>query len=216
MNAQEYWNDKILGWEDARYSWRSYLNPGSWSVRSRLFTALDFLHPLCLSAREAKVFELGCGSGELAQRLLKYPNVRYEGWDISDVAIRKAQEKFQGTNYKFSAQDLQMAPTLPVADYTILLGVTDWISEEALRDLLTKINSPRVLVSYTENKTGLKNHLYNMYRLMKDQQPHQTTLYTEASFQNVYQACGWKLEKNLSTKAMSPGRLVWLKKNTST
>lgn len=215
MNSKEYWDQKIIDWEMSRYSWYGLFNPFSWSVRSRFNTALHFLN-MCLKNREnLNILELGCGSGELLKRMKVNSRVLYFGFDIADSAIQKAMQTFNGSQFQFFTDDIETRDFFPKSDITVLLGVTDWISSNSLRRLLCKLESEYLMVSYTEKKKGLRSKIYNLYRSLNDKSTNQTTTFTSKGFGDLCRSCGWKLEADLSRSSMSPGRLLWLKKDTS-
>jgi SAM-dependent methyltransferase len=216
MNAREYWNRKIIGWEFSRYSLVGALNPASWSVRSRLMTAGQFLNGILVRKSQVRILELGCGSGELVKQFEKYPDLEYWGFDIADKAIEKANLHFTHPQFRFFAQDIEEVAEFPTVDFAVLLGVTDWISENSLHILLRKIQAGYVLISFTEKKRGTRNGLYSLYRLLRDRKSHQTVTYAEDEFMEVCKNSGWILETDLTKKSMLPGRLLWLKKSILT
>lgn len=216
MNPKAYWNNKITTWEFARYSLFGAVNPASWSVRSRMKTAMRFLEYRMVNQPQIRVLELGCGSGELAKKLKKHAGTRYWGFDIAEIAIQKAKTRIGDENFTFSVGDITTATEYPAADYAVLLGVTDWISPEALRFLLTKIPVKNVLISFTEKKLGARGGIYSLYRLLKDSKANQTETFTDFEFAELCRSAGWVQDQDLTNKMMLPGRLLWLKKSTLT
>ncbi len=216
MSTRDYWNQKILKWESARYSATGLLNPASWSVRSRFQTSVNFLRLQLKNYTTPRLLELGCGSGYLALQLQDIATLHYQGFDISDHAIERARTLFSDKRFAFSVQDFENAGPLPACDIAVLLGVTDWISDAAFKQILEALPAQCALISYTEEKQSAKSLIYRAYRMLKDRNPNQTKTFTKQEFHEIFTRHGWRLERDLSKWTMSPGRLLWLKRTPST
>src|SRR4051812_22989237 len=98
---QEFWEKKILLWEDARYSDARAMYPLSWSVRARMRKAEQIL--LERTDGTSRILELACGSGLLAQKLRGHV-AGYFGVDIAHNAIARAKARVP--EFEFRAGDI--------------------------------------------------------------------------------------------------------------
>src|SRR6266404_6058674 len=87
---KEFWEKKILAWEEARYSPSRALHPLSWSVRARLHQAEDILRER--TTPSTQILELACGSGLLAEKLRGHTR-RFHGLDLAHNAIARAKAR---------------------------------------------------------------------------------------------------------------------------
>ena len=94
-SLEEFWDNKILHWEDSAYGpvpaaplARVFHNLRS-SIRARLNLTAGILAPYLQSY--TRVLDLGCGSGILGERLLGESPCRYEGIDLSGRACERAR-----------------------------------------------------------------------------------------------------------------------------
>ena len=95
INKKQFWEDKIIGWEDIRYKrdtknfniFETFVNKTNQTLIFRLNTAFKILEPLL---RNKRIVELGCGSGFLAEKIINSGARSYVGYDISERAILRA------------------------------------------------------------------------------------------------------------------------------
>lgn len=132
IDPKSFWNAKILGWENSRYS-ASSGTPGlveriagrvSTSLRFRLDAAVELLAPHLPGRR---VVELGCGSGLLAERLITLGAASYQGYDLSEAAIDRARQRADGPRVSF---DVAAVGELPAQGDSLVfsLGLFDWLT----------------------------------------------------------------------------------------
>jgi SAM-dependent methyltransferase len=124
-DAKAFWNAKILGWEDSRYAAAPGLfgRVASSSLRFRLDIASRLLAPHVVGRR---VVEIGCGSGLLAERLLALGAASYQGYDLAEVAIRRARERApREARFDVAA----VADLASQGDALVIsLGLVDWLT----------------------------------------------------------------------------------------
>jgi len=200
ITPQQFWEQKILPWEKARYSRWLTLYPLSWSVRSRMRRARKIL--MARVPRGSAMLELGCGSGRLAEQLQDHVG-RYRGIDLAASAISQARARVP--QLSFTVGDV-LTQDLSGFDVTVFLGLTDWVDD--LPALFAKLHSPNILFSYTQ---GRHSAPYQMYRRWMDNpRPclHART-YTEREIREALAHCGYEMELMTRPSVMNPGVLVW-------
>jgi cyclopropane fatty-acyl-phospholipid synthase-like methyltransferase len=147
----DYWNTRILSWEDKRYGLKSVRRN---SLQCRQAQALDFLLTL---PKNSRVVEFGCGSGLLLEKRLEqsldseqrntgFPFEKYVGIDVSPVAIERFRERLRtGPFLKFrleervslicSSVEQTDFSGLDDADTVLSTGLIDWLNESELETL---------------------------------------------------------------------------------
>lgn len=97
----------------------------------RLLAAADF-------ASAGSVFELGCGTGRVAARILAaFPDLHYIGVDVSATMVRLARARLSG--WAGRATVVQVAPgtvAVPPADRIVSTYVLDLFSDAEIRRFL--------------------------------------------------------------------------------
>ncbi len=209
MTAKEFWEKKILPWENSRYSpWRA-LSPTSWSVRSRLNKSVKVIAERFNP--QGRILELACGSGHLAAQLQSLCS-EYHGIDIASVAITEARARVPAANFRFTNGDVLELPW-DSSELTVFLGLTDWLDSEEVHELFAKLTSPEVLFSYTE--AGTLNP-YRVYRKMMDSPQADSAshakMYSTEFIAEALRSTGYKMELISKPTLTNPGGLVWAKK----
>jgi SAM-dependent methyltransferase len=205
MEEKKYWENKIIGWEKARYSPWMRVSPFAWSVRSRLHMASEIIYQR--ADRNWKILELGCGSGYLAQTL--QPDFsHYVGLDIAENAIGEARFRFLRSTYEFFTQDVRRG-VLPKGDLAVFLGLTDWISPAEFQDLLSRIEAPNLLFSFTDAAKVNSANPYRWYRNWRDHSTLSARAYTYEDVRKWLWQAGFKIEIVQSSSWKNPGVLVW-------
>ena len=171
LNKKDFWENKIIGWEDIRYKSKSdklnffekFVNKTNKTLIFRLNTALQILKPL---VKNKKVVELGCGSGFLAYEIINSGATSYVGYDISENAIARAIEISKKKSYegksKFYAKSIKDIPLLD-ADYVFSLGLTDWLTADELDHLFNVSKNSDNLHSISEDKKTISQLLHKAY-----------------------------------------------------
>ena len=98
-DAKDFWEKKIIGWEDGRYATTSktrgiegLADRASSSLRFRLKAAT---HLLAAQVIGKNVVEIGCGSALLAEKLIDLGAKNYVGYDFADVAVSRGNERLK-------------------------------------------------------------------------------------------------------------------------
>lgn len=210
MDARDFWDQKILRWEVMRYSQWTLLHPLSWTVRARLKRAAYTIFARMPS--DARILELGCGSGLLADKI-KDIYLDYTGLDIAPAAIRRAKDKKYPAGYAFKVADVTTA-ALPDADCCVFLGLTDWLEEPDLRDLLIRVTATHLLFSYTD---AAALSPYRAYRAYLDEpqisRARKARNYPRAHIEDMLAAAGYCGEHIYHAGALDPGAMIWASKS---
>lgn len=203
-SAKDFWEDKLLAWEEARYSSLGGLSPLSWTVRARLQKAVRLIQERM--DVEDSILELACGSGILAQQIRC---ARYYGVDIAANAIVEARQRVPNPGYEFVAGDV-LELSWPEADLTVFLGLTDWLNPPELERLFAKLASAEILFSYTQ--AGMLNP-YRLYRRFMDSPQadrfDHAKMYSTDSVISLLQRHGYQADTVLAPSTANPGGLVW-------
>ncbi len=170
MNSGEYWDKKIIEWEDSMGDRKNvsiiekcaarFRQP----LRDRMKISMEMMAPL---AEGKTILDLGCGSGYFAFELYKNTHPKQViGMDISGNAVRRAQDLARQLNLDaactFVEGDAALVE-LPAADITVGLGFLDYLTEKEIADLFGKLKSKYFLFSFSEKSISLPRFLHILY-----------------------------------------------------
>jgi SAM-dependent methyltransferase len=169
VDPKQFWEDKLLAWEQGRYGkperalglleWIA--NRSSMSLRHRLTITPELLKPFLAGKR---VVELGCGSGLLAARFIEYGAASYLGIDIAESAIRNARQAHGGRDARIAFAVEGVADLQPLAaDLVISLGLFDWLRDDEIANVFAKSGSADFLHAIAERRPGLQQWLHRAY-----------------------------------------------------
>jgi SAM-dependent methyltransferase len=174
MDSKQYWDKKIIDWEDSMRKGAdvSLIERLAASFRKHLCyrsaIAMDLLIP---QVKGKTVLDLGCGSGFFSFALYERAGPqRITGIDISPKAVGRAQAiaKERGWSDHFSFLEGDAASfALPQADFTIGLGFLDYLSLKEIHSLFERLPSPRFLFSFAEKKIVLFKYIHELYMLVQ-------------------------------------------------
>ena len=170
MNSQEYWDHKIIEWEDSQ---RGNQNISFIEKLASYFRGpVKFRTQWCLEILEKfvndkTILELGCGSGYVAFELYKRGQPKHiTGIDISHNAIERAQNLSRDRNLTGQFTFLEseaVSATLPATDITIGLGFLDYLTADETRELFNKLRSRYFLFTFVEKKVSLFRYIHIAY-----------------------------------------------------
>jgi 2-polyprenyl-3-methyl-5-hydroxy-6-metoxy-1,4-benzoquinol methylase len=166
----QFWNDKILGWEQSRYAGNAsgeavlekLVKGGGGSVRNRLQIAANILRP---HLRGKTLLDVGCGSGLLFQCLAGNGAARFVGVDLAPAAVEQAKKIASRTLLEpttflaGSVTDLR----LPNFEIVSALGVLDWLTDDEMDRFFARIRGKRFLLSISERRRSLSQLLHRLY-----------------------------------------------------
>ncbi len=179
MNNKEYWDNKIIEWEDSLS--RHKRVPVIERLASRFRAPLVVRRELCLQllkryAKGKTIVELGCGSGFFALRAFKEAQPKkIIGIDISPNAIARANKVKQDFRIKnevtFKVSDAS-AVEIPKADVTVGLGFLDYLTDREITDLFKNLKSPYFLFTFSEKRPSPLRLIHILYLISQQCPKH--------------------------------------------
>jgi SAM-dependent methyltransferase len=166
---QKFWNEKILKWEQSRYGGEqdglleNLASSASKSLKYRMEVTMELLTP---HLEGKSVLELGCGSGRLAADIINAGAKSYCGMDIASLAIDSANKRYTSSDISekilFKVGGVE---ELEVKNFDIVfsIGLLDWLTDDAIGDLIAKSTQIDFLHSYSEQRVDLKQLLHKAY-----------------------------------------------------
>lgn len=174
MDSGQYWDNKIIEWEDSIKGNRnvSFIE----RLAARFRKPLKIRMEMCLSllkdfAKDKKILELGCGSGYFAFRLYNQSQPKkIIGIDISHNAIKRAniiaKDLKLSKKINFIEKDVNLAD-IPAADITVGLGFLDYLTDKEINDLFRNMKSKYFLFTFSEKKFSFLRLLHIIYLIIQ-------------------------------------------------
>lgn len=171
----------------------------AYSSRQRRQKASNWLDKFCHT--NWKIVELECGSGLLATQV---SSSHYIGIDASRSAIAKARQRLLGKSVEFIEADPRQIE-IPDGDLVVFLGLLEKMSLTDFAHLLSRIQSKRILFSFTEppsgNFFGWRDRL--LFRGLHHRKFHDTDLVAE-----ILEQFGYKKREIRRSQWYGPGKMV--------
>ena len=196
---KEFWEKKIIGWEDGRYSLNktdsnkleNFSDKLSSSLIHRQKIALKYLKPFI---ENSNIVELGCGSGLLTKSFIELKCKSYTGYDISEKAIERALDISKKNNFpaniNFFALDINDIKVDEKIDVVFSLGLLDWLDENEIQKIFISFNNAKHLHSISENrKFNLYIFLHKLYVFLSygfKSKGYKPTYHTLDDIKNLY------------------------------
>lgn len=173
-DQKAYWENKIIAWEKTIYSDKnatktSTLEKLASHFRGILKKRLDVAEQLVgLYIKGETIIDLGCGSGILIKRLLKYNPKRIIGVDLAESAIKLAENKIKELKnhkqVKFICADVRKdVNVLKEGNIIIGVGFIDYFNKEELLFLLKNLKEKKFLFSFPEKILSVREILQRIY-----------------------------------------------------
>ena len=171
VNPKQFWEEKILTWEHARYGEEAEASSmlerlaarASNSVRFRLEITGKLLKP---HVQGKQVVELGCGSGLIAGDIIAMGAAGYKGYDISEKAVSHARE-LAAENDLGDKASFDVCPVLELppldADIVFSLGLLDWLDKDSLARVFEVGGKTDYLHAISEKRATPSQHLHRLY-----------------------------------------------------
>jgi SAM-dependent methyltransferase len=169
-DPKKFWNNKIIGWENARYRaecgdfLESVASRQSSSLRFRMSKALELLEPV---AKDKNILELGCGSGLLAPKLIAAGAATYTGVDIAGAAVQAGNNTLRAAGLIEERARLIEADAAGYkqanADIVFSLGLTDWLSKDQIRTMFGNFPDAAFLHSFSQKRFSVQRCIHKFY-----------------------------------------------------
>jgi len=170
MNNKEYWDKKIIEWENSM--WGKGANSPIEKLATHFRKPTKFRTEYCVNllkefVKDKTILDVGCGSGFFDFELYTHARPKHiTGMDISQNAVNRAQakakEKQLDDKIQFCQGDI-LTDTLPEADLTIAMGLLDYLTLEQINTLFNKINSKYFIFSFVENSFSVLRLIHIIY-----------------------------------------------------
>ena len=171
VDPKQFWDDKILTWEDGRYGENAkrgsllerIADRASDSLRFRLACTKQLLAPHVGGKR---IVELGCGSGLLSGDLISLGAESYRGFDISTTAVSHARDLAarQGLGDKVTFEVCPVEDLQPLnADVVFSLGLFDWLDDAAIARIFETGGKAEYLHAISEKRATASQYLHRLY-----------------------------------------------------
>jgi 2-polyprenyl-3-methyl-5-hydroxy-6-metoxy-1,4-benzoquinol methylase len=162
LKREKFWDKKIIEWEGDRYFTKNLFLKKN-SVKYRLYYAKQILRKF---VKNKKILELGCGSGLLAQSIIKYGAKNYTGYDLSLKAIQNANLINKNKNVRFFHGSILSVKNYKNYDLIISLGLIDWLNENELTHIALISKGKMWLHSFSEKKITLFQIIHRIYTFL--------------------------------------------------
>lgn len=143
-NIAEFYNELCRSFE---HSWQA----AGWESQDNQY--VNFLLLESIISPNSSVLDVGCGQGDLYSKI-KNKNVKYQGWDISDLMIEKAKSKHPKVSFlnKDFFEDSSEKFDCVVAAGAFSFKVEDQYSyiEKAIRLCVDRCNSAAAITMTSE------------------------------------------------------------------
>lgn len=171
FDASDFWDKKILQWETDKYSLGKEM-PVKFDVNSSLKSRMDLARSILKRVAPGRtIFELGCGSGLLAENCISFGAEKYTGIDISGVAIQSAVQRLQNSTASSKVEFIRGSITeIPVikADICFSLGLLDWLRPDEITLLRKNVNCEFFFHTFSEKRNfSVSQLLHRLYVFLK-------------------------------------------------
>lgn len=207
MDSKQYWENKIIEWEDSMkgaggISFVEKVAAGFRKpLRHRSTMSLQLLSPL---VRAKTVLDLGCGSGFFDFALYDSTKpAKIIGIDISSQAVKRAQTTAKERNLVGVCQFIEgdaAYMSLPETDFVVGLGFLDYLTLSEIRSLFKGLRSEYFLFSFSERKFSLLRYIHILYMLSQNCPKHfyNTKLEIEQCIEEKFNSVKFLDDKKLS------------------
>jgi SAM-dependent methyltransferase len=181
MDSKEYWDNKIIEWEDSLQGSAkvSFIESLAAHFREPLKVRRQLCFDLLKKIGKGKtILELGCGSGFFATKAFQeIKPKKMIGLDISQNAIQRANAlkkslKISSKKLEFIEADTTVLRKLPKTDITIGLGFLDYLSASEISTLMRSLKSTYIIFTFSEKKASLMRYLHMLYLVSQNCPKH--------------------------------------------
>lgn len=214
--AKEFWDKKILGWEEDKYANPTTALSGVLDVNRSLKKRMRLAERILRQAvKDRTVLEVGCGTARLLPMIIACGAAKYIGIDVSGQAIEQARLRAQESGgearielYQCDARSLSpMAP-----DLCFSLGLLDWLSPAEIVEMNRRIQCPYYFHSFSERRRSVQLMLHRLYVYCL--YGHRTgsyvpRYYTSAELFAIFQSCYGSAPQCFRSSELSFGSLMF-------
>lgn len=172
MNSRDYWDKKIIEWENSMQGQRVDSFVEKLAAPFRIF--VKDRNEMCLNILKSfaggrTVLDLGCGSAFFDFLLYDQAKPRHmTGIDISGNAVQRARAIAQakGLTGEFTFIEADGAITeIPAADITVGLGFFDYLTLAEVKTIFDNLKSGYFLFTFCEPRFSLLRFVHISYLL---------------------------------------------------
>lgn len=165
--AKDFWDRKILGWEEDKYACPTTAIGGVLDVNRSLKKRMRLAERILRQAvKDRTVLEVGCGTARLLPMIIACGAAKYIGIDVSGQAIEQARLRAKELGgeprielYQGDAKSLnRMAP-----DLCFSLGLLDWLDLEEIVEMNRRIQCAYYFHSFSERRRSVQLMLHRLY-----------------------------------------------------
>ena len=205
INKIEFWNSKIIEWENDRYS-KHVHSIISDSVNNRMLLAFNMIKHC---SKDMIVVEVGCGTARLMPLLLGLGVRKYIGIDFSHCAIEAARERAEElgafSRVDLIQEDITKLKTIK-ADLCFSLGLLDWLTDQEICLLLKNIKTRYYLHSFSEKIMNVEQVLHRIYVYLKYGYKTKTYIpryYERNQIDTIFTQCGFENQAYCTNNRMN-------------
>ena len=170
IDKKEFWEKKIIKWENGRYGIQSQRSNVVENISDNLSSSLIYRQNFALDLLEKihdkniTILELGCGSGLIVKKIFDLGFQKYIGTDISENAISRANEinKNFVNKAKFYAADTNFLIKENIK-VVFSLGLFDWLEDKDIFNIFRAYPNSIHLHSISEKKDSIYQILHKIY-----------------------------------------------------
>ncbi len=115
-------------------------NPWRFDNTTKDLSRSEILLDLIKHGNYSKCLDIGCGEGAFTNRILNYVDW-VDAFDVSERAIKRANENFGKANINFYVEDARCFKALKTYDLIICLEMLYYLDEQERRKLLFEIRN---------------------------------------------------------------------------
>lgn len=196
VDKKTFWDEKILGWEEKKYSMPSGFLGRKFDVNSSLKKRLEIAQRILVNgAKDRVILEIGCGTARLFPDIIRAGAKKYIGVDISQIAIdrarAKAEQEFMSHCTEFYQADVLNLKDTQV-DLCFSLGLLDWLELDEIRQMLSGIQCRYYFHSFSEKRRSVQQFIHKLYVYLL--YGHRTksyvpNYYTKTEMVDVFNSC---------------------------
>lgn len=162
---RNFWNQKIISWENNKYKAGFKILDVNFSIKYRLQAASFITHQI---SKGKRILELGCGSGWLWENINLLDFSNYTGVDFSETAMAAFQNRVKSSfeNNKTYLYCEDCVQNVYSVDIVISLGLLDWLDMKQIQKLADNYKNSWYLHSFSEKNLSFSQAAHIIYSRM--------------------------------------------------